>query len=256
MDRPADRARRLWRALTPPGRPASGAPVLRGRVWLAALGAVLAVVAVGVALDAASLREWPPALVQVGAVVTNLGDSAVYLVPLGIALVVLGLRPPRAWRWARGRADLVWMRLAFLFADVAASGLMTNAAKRLIGRVRPHHLDGEGALVFNPGHWSSRYASFPSGHAETAFAMVTALWLLFGWRAGLASGVVGVAVLASRVVVGAHFPSDVVAGAMVGVVFTLAFAAWLARRGLVFRQTPAGGLAPRPLPRQRPGLRH
>jgi len=65
--------------------------------------------------------------------------------------------------------------------------------------------------------------SFPSGHANTAFTLATLMALIFGirfWPLFLAA--MGVAY--SRVYIGAHFPSDVLAGAFMGSVITLA--AW------------------------------
>ena len=53
----------------------------------------------------------------------------------------------------------------------------------------------------------------------------------------------------SRVVVGAHYPSDVLGGAMLGIAFTVILAEALHRRGLVFavRQGQLGPKAPRAL---------
>jgi undecaprenyl-diphosphatase len=77
-------------------------------------------------------------------------------------------------------------------------------------------------------HWS-----FPSGHATTAAALMTALWFL--WPRPLWLYVVAAAlVAASRVITGQHFLSDVVAGAAIGVIATRALAArLLPRRGTV-----------------------
>jgi undecaprenyl-diphosphatase len=56
----------------------------------------------------------------------------------------------------------------------------------------------------------------------------------------------GIAV--SRVVVTAHFPSDVIAGAVVGVVGALLVREWFAARGLAFVLRPDGGIRPPPRP--------
>ena len=93
--------------------------------------------------------------------------------------------------------------------------------------------------------WASKWASFPSGHATTAAAAATVLVLLMrpahdarrGGRRCVSL------VCASRVVLGAHFVSDVVAGALFGSLGTLWLAGFLAQRGLVFRASPEGALA-------------
>jgi membrane-associated phospholipid phosphatase len=57
--------------------------------------------------------------------------------------------------------------------------------------------------------------SFPSGHTVSAFSFVVAWLALLGWRA---LPIVVIAALAgfSRIAVGAHWPVDVLAGAMIG----------------------------------------
>jgi membrane-associated phospholipid phosphatase len=132
----------------------------------------------------------------------------------------------RPWRQAmRAVADIP----GFIFVTVAASGLLTDALKILIGRTRPKLLFSDGAYDFTwfglrVDHWS-----FPSGHATTAAALATALWCL--WPRPLWLYVAAAAlVAASRVITGQHFLSDVVAGAAIGVVVTRLIAAAMLRR--------------------------
>lgn len=252
----------LWLALKTPRSVRSDSIVRRHLLW-GTVAAVAIVAGALLLLDKLALRDWPDSWTSLAVVGTWIGDSGLWLVPSGLALLAIPLArrhvaPATADALQRRdqlRWKLIWLRLAFFFVDVAASGVLVNVGKRFIGRVRPHHLDGDGVLIFRFGHWSSRYASFPSGHSTTAFAVAVSVWLIFGSRAGLAATLLAVLVMICRVVVGAHFPSDVLAGASVGTVFTLAFATWLARRRLVFRETGTGGLAPRLLPRQRRPLR-
>ncbi|MDX6580875.1 MAG: undecaprenyl-diphosphatase [Solirubrobacterales bacterium] len=64
--------------------------------------------------------------------------------------------------------------------------------------------------------------SFPSDHATAAFAIATAIWLR-SRRAGEIAFVMAGLLAVSRVAVGTHYPSDVLAGAVVGVAAALFF---------------------------------
>jgi undecaprenyl-diphosphatase len=89
-------------------------------------------------------------------------------------------------------------------------------------------------------------SSFPSGHAASAAAFATGVALESG-RLGAVVAPVGGAVAASRVYVGVHYPSDVVAGCVLGVGAALATGQWWPRRPplerIVHHQAPAPALA-------------
>jgi lipid A 4'-phosphatase len=120
---------------------------------------------------------------------------------------------------------------AFIFAALAASGLLADLLKVLVGRTRPKLLFASGAYDFTWFGWHPDHWSFPSGHATTAAALMTALWCV--WPRPLWLYVAAAAlVAASRVVTGQHYPSDVIAGAVIGIVVTRALAVrLLPRRG-------------------------
>lgn len=104
---------------------------------------------------------------------------------------------------------------------VVVSNLVTNTLKLAFGRARPWQ--EEGPLAFDP---FSGNTSFPSGHATTAFAVVTP-WLLYypnAFTPGLLVLSVGSAL--TRVVTRFHWPTDIAAGAAIG----FATAYWLTRR--------------------------
>lgn len=120
---------------------------------------------------------------------------------------------------------------AYLFFVVAASGLTVDLMKVIFGRARPtllfsSHLYGFTWFAFRADHWS-----FPSGHTVTIVALMAALSRL--WPRHLLFYVCFAALVAgSRLVVGAHFLSDVVAGAFVGVVSVHAASLFFARSGI------------------------
>jgi membrane-associated phospholipid phosphatase len=62
-----------------------------------------------------------------------------------------------------------------------------------------------------------RNSSFPSGHASAAFCGAALIERNFGWEAGLPAYAIAVVTGLSRIETGDHFPSDVLAGAAIGV---------------------------------------
>ncbi len=97
---------------------------------------------------------------------------------------------------------------------VIAAGILSQVIKHLIGRPRPKVMDALGLTLgpsITPG-----FDAFPSGHATSAFAFAYALCSFYPWmRYPLYAYAVLVSI--SRIYVGAHFPSDVFAGMVLGV---------------------------------------
>jgi membrane-associated phospholipid phosphatase len=157
-------------------------------------------------------QDLNPEAVQVFQWITKLGKSTGYLVVFFVLFVFFKyyLRRPIAAN-----------RALFLFAAVALSGLATDLIKPLVGRLRPKLLFEADLYGFDPFRIGYEYNSFPSGHATTVFALAAALSFFFPrWRLPLFSlaAVVGL----SRIIVGAHYLSDVMAGAYVGVMTVFA----------------------------------
>ena len=180
-------------------------PLIRGSAS-AALASGLGAVALGTrwgrdadaALFEAVNRGHGPAVDRTFAAVTELGS----LYAVGAAagtLAALG-RPREAVRAA---------------AAAGATWALGQAVKRVAGRPRPYDADPSGtrAMIAPP-----MGTSWPSSHPAvyTTFTTVAARELGVGRisRAGL--GVVGLAVAASRVYLGVHYPSDVASGFLIG----------------------------------------
>ena len=173
-----------------------------------------------------------PATREVFRIVTALGNSS-WIIVASLGLVI-AFRLAAA-RGSRRRAVLYRHSAGiagFVLATVAISGIAVNIVKRLVGRVRPADLT-DIAFAFHPFRMGSNAASFPSGHTTTIFALAVALACLFPrLRLGLLS--IAVWVGCSRVMIGVHWPSDVLAGAALGTATTLVLRHAATARGWVF----------------------
>ncbi len=111
----------------------------------------------------------------------------------------------------------------------AVSGIVTQVIKRIYDRPRPSNLAG--ALVAADERIFSK--SFPSGHSCTTAAIAMVLTVVF-WRrypgAVLCAWVVTLLVMLSRVYRGVHYPSDVLAGALIGACCGYLAVLWWRRR--------------------------
>jgi undecaprenyl-diphosphatase len=104
---------------------------------------------------------------------------------------------------------------------VAAAGLFVTVFKELFDRARPP-VAGIDAVGVIPAS-----ASFPSGHSATAFAAAVAVGLFYPKLRRPLLALAAIVAL-SRVYLGVHYASDVVAGSLLGVVLGLA-AVWTVR---------------------------
>src|SRR5205085_1418102 len=122
------------------------------------------------------------------------------------------------------------IRFIYVFIAIALPGLFVTVVKRLIGRLRPSEA---GPFVYAPWSWKAAYASMPSGHATTAVAAAIAIGALWP-KARVPMWIYAALILTSRVVIQAHFVSDVIAGAFVGGFGAILVRNWFAARRLAF----------------------
>ena len=111
-----------------------------------------------------------------------------------------------------------WGMFALTVIAVALSDWSATGLKALIERPRPPLRYPEPKTLVPVPH----DASFPSGHAATSFAAATMLSFAFPRLAPFLF-VLAAAVAFSRVYVGVHYPLDVIAGAILGVLIAKAF---------------------------------
>ena len=153
--------------------------------------------------------------------ITKVGDS-IYYIPAAILLLILG----RTFMfWTAPKAIAEWYanlaRLGlYALTSFALAGLVVHVIKRLLGRVRPKHLlsDNEYGLTYLTSDWT--YNSFPSGHSQTIFVLAT-IFTFFAPRYWWAFMSVAVTIACSRVIINAHFLSDILFGSFIGLVVAL-----------------------------------
>lgn len=167
-----------------------------------------------------------PGLTALMEAVTQLGGLVVVPVVATVAAVVL-------WRRGLRRGATV------LAAAVIGSTLLNTALKAIFRRARPDFWEH---LVVENSY------SFPSGHAMASMAVAAALVVLTWrtrWRWAVVAGaaVYVLAVGVSRMYLGVHFPSDVLAGWSVSVVWVAVVVAVLRLVDAAYRRRGAGGAA-------------
>jgi undecaprenyl-diphosphatase len=192
-------------------------------------------------------QRLPESLIRLFDHITDFGKSFWLLVPIAFVLAVIALASPMLSAMSQRVLATVAVRFGFLFVAVGLPGLVFSVLKRLIGRARPLVGGTADPFSYRPLTWKVEYASLPSGHAIDAFAIAMAVGALWP-RARPVLWTYAVVIALSRIVLTAHFPSDVIAGAVVGVVGVLLVRDWFAARGLAFVIGANGCVRPLPGP--------
>jgi membrane-associated phospholipid phosphatase len=235
----------LVRPSSPARRAEAARRLTRDVLLLVAIGGV-AIVALMYWVDAAEIGLMPPrrapGLWPVR-ILTDFGQAALVLWGLAAMLAAVALIAPGLRGTSKSRLLGFGIRLQFLFFAVLVPVLTGEVIKWIVGRGRP--FVGGKANAFNFVHFAGTeaYASFPSAHAITAFALAFAVGAVWP-RARVPMMVYAILIAGSRLVLLAHHPSDVVAGALIGVVGAMGVRYWFSVRRLGFAIRRDGAMAP------------
>jgi membrane-associated phospholipid phosphatase len=183
--------------------------------------AVLSVVALILYVDgplAAAVQDLPSALREAVAAVADLAKGK-YLI--GLAFVAMAAAAIAASA-TQGARRLAWRAKAvgagYVFLATLAALALATILKIIFGRSRPELLAVEGPYAFLPFSTAKAYTSFPSGETMMAVAFFGACARLarprVGWGMAAVVFAPAVALAGARLIVGAHYLSDIVAGAL------------------------------------------
>ena len=239
----ADRFGRTW---SKPVAAAAGRQFLE--LWPIWAGGGALMVLCALTVDTASVglaRDLPWPVIWFFQWLTDFGKAGWLLIPPGIVCLIL---LSADWRAIDRRIAAAWTEfgliVGFAFLSIAGSGILINIFKQLIGRGRPVVFDDLGAFSIAPFQYDYVNASFPSGHATTMGALAVIVAVILP-RIRMAAFTFCGLVAASRVIVGAHYPSDVVAGFMIGAAYTWFYVLALAEARIVFSRSPSGTIRAR-----------
>jgi undecaprenyl-diphosphatase len=237
---------RLVRPASHPDAPKAAGKQLRLAAVLLAVGAVV-VLALMVGFDTTEISMMPPrgtpSLWPVR-ILTDFGKAANVLWSLAGLLLLVAIVSPALRGPSRARLLHLGTQLQFVFLAVLVPVLTGEVIKWIVGRGRP--FVGGHANAFNFSHFAGTeaYASFPSAHATTAAALAFAISALWPRARGVMIAY-AVLIIASRLALLAHHPSDVTAGALIGVAGAMLVRYWFAARGLGFVIGSDGAINPR-----------
>ncbi len=217
--------------------PRAQLPAVGGAAFLV-FGLVLAIIIASMFLfdtEAIALaRRGPPWLHDWADEITNYGRSSTFLYPFGLVLLALAAAlSPSLSRMSQSVLAVLAVRFGFLFVAIGLPSLFATIIKRLIGRARPYVGNHDDPFAYMPFIWQPEYASMPSGHATTATAAAIAIGAVWPRLRGV-MWAYALIIMATRILIFVHHPSDVLGGAVVGVIGALMVRRWFAARRLGF----------------------
>jgi undecaprenyl-diphosphatase len=233
----------LVRSPAQPNR-AEAARRLKRNVLTVAVAAAGLIATLMIWVDAWEISQMPPRgtaglgpfriLTDFGKDTNVLALTAVLL--LAVAFVAPAMHgPSRRWLLAIG------IRLQYVLFALAVPLFIGEILKWIVGRGRP--FVGASPFDFVPFAGTESHFSFPSAHAITAVALAFAVAAIWPRLRGLMIAY-ALLIIVTRLVLLAHHPSDVVAGATIGMIGAMCVRYWFAARGLGFAVGDNGIISP------------
>jgi membrane-associated phospholipid phosphatase len=190
---------------------------------------------------------WPVRLL------TDFGKDANVVGVLVGMLVAVALVSPALHGPLRLRLLRLGLNLEFFLAAVLVPLLAGEVIKWVVGRGRPFVGGHANPFNFVPFAGTEAYASFPSAHAITSAALAFAVFAAWPRARGVMI-IYAVVIAGTRLVLLAHHPSDVVGGALIGLVGAMSVRYWFAACRLGFAVGCDGAITPSLGLRQGPGI--
>ncbi len=133
------------------------------------------------------------------------------LVPLIYGIATVGdliWVPLVFWLYVFRKDSNEWTSSLILAVAMVTSMALTDLLKTAFNLPRPLGIAARGEIPTNPG--------FPSGHTTNAFTVATVIWSRYpAWRVPFV--VLAISTGVSMVILGLHFPSDVLGGVFLGI---------------------------------------
>jgi len=108
----------------------------------------------------------------------------------------------------------------FIFFNILLSGIAVQIFKHILGRPRPPLFHSNNLTTLDIFNFDSRWHSFPSGHTATIFAFIFCLIFLFPKIKNILI-TIAIVIASTRVIVGAHYVSDIFGGALVAYITSI-----------------------------------
>ena len=108
----------------------------------------------------------------------------------------------------------------FIFFNILFSGIAVQIFKHILGRPRPPLFHSNNLSTIDIFNFDSRWHSFPSGHTATIFEFIFCLIFLFPKIKNILI-TIAVVIASTRVIVGAHYVSDIFGGALVAYITSI-----------------------------------
>jgi membrane-associated phospholipid phosphatase len=192
-------------------------PARSRKIWIALIGMAVIVLVAAFFLDQANAiwinAHSSPELKRMMRIVSRVGDWPAHIIAGTIGIAI-----------AFAVGSKVWMRIFIaMLVALALAGVTTRAIKIATGRARP---SVKTEARWSGPQFSSKYNAFPSGHTASSTAFFVTLFLARK-KLGAPLLLIPILIAMSRMIVGAHYLSDVTFAAIVGVISALLAARWL-----------------------------